>query len=123
MARTPLDVYLAAVRYVKAASALDSASAEVTAAEQVANVIQLVGNTAFDQGGATTLLEALMDDDSPFSGDQRKAIASTIRSVMSGAAAVATTDSRHMVKEQEHLYIYNYLPAKLWAFAKRGGCH
>ncbi len=59
------------------------------------------------------VFEALAAIDSPFSGEQRRAISTIIRDITTGTAPSATLQSRHVCKEQRHLHLHDYLRDKL----------
>ena len=111
---TPLSVFRAAERFVAASMAMDPTCTESLTADQTSHVIEVISKLAFTTDQGTDGLEALAAVGSPFNLEQRQSISKVIRDITSGALVSASLQSRQVCKEQRHMHLFNYLPAKIW---------
>ena len=110
---TPISVLRAAERFVVASSKVDPSSQARIAATQTTHVIQLIGGLTIDQVQAAEFAEALAVDGGPFSAEQRQSMHKALIGIIAGEAS-AVSDTRHVAREQSHMFLYNYFPQPLW---------
>ena len=115
---TPLSVYKAAERYVKATAAMHPEKAADIATKQANVVCQEVNKMTFDLSAASDIQEALVPTedsvDSPFSIDNRQIISATILSMCDGECPVATASHMDRAQDQSCTSWFNYAPSILW---------
>lgn len=111
---TPLSVFRAAERFITANAVMDPGSKDVLAIAQATHVIQVIGGMQFGSEEATSLTEVLAGVDSPFTHAQRCSIATAVRGIIQGYASTASAVSRTTVREQTHLFGYNYMSGQMW---------
>ena len=116
---TPLALFTAAERLCSATISMDGSKSTTFPAAQTQRLINEINNLSFDHEAGIELIEVLADKDrrTPFTTEQRAAIANTVNSILSGVMS-AVTDTRAFVKEQECLTPYKYYPLKLWAILR-----
>ena len=110
---SPLQLFDSAARFVTASANIDPGSKTKTAESQAAHLMQVLGSMSFDQDQATELLNSLAVD-KVFTATQRTSISSIVREVVQSGSSLASLAVRSFAKEQEHLYVYDWMPARLW---------
>ena len=93
---TPLSIHRAAERYVTASARLHPDKLEEISQKQHDRVVEEVGHLDFDHDGATELLEALADEGSPFSEEQRTSSSEVILHVQDGCFEEAVLRNKNM---------------------------
>ena len=111
---SPLEAFLAAERFINAAVKLDPRAKAAMSQEQTAHVVQLLESMSFNKDDGTLLLCELARTPSIFSVEQRQTIATSVRATLDNPCDLATATTRTFAKEQTHLFIHHYLPARIW---------
>ena len=115
---SPHSVVMASVRFVRAASAMNSTEKGRTSESECGRVCSMIQAMSFDHHEATHALEALHTiRDDVWTDDQRTRIAKTLQTSLTNLANIADMTRNHS-KEQECIKVYNYFPPKLWALCK-----
>ena len=120
MANTPLQMYMAAVKFLQCAAKLQPDRLTSVAVTQSYRLIEKLGKLKCDQDQATELLEKLAEEDPacPFTAAQKEAIGDVLITAEDGDHKDAAPSNRVVNKEQEHAYIFNYFPEILWSVMK-----
>ena len=113
---TPLQFYTTAVDYLLAVGRMHPDRMPELAIAQSRRVVQELNGVDVSQRSATELLEVLGSAGAscPFTMEQRESISDAVQSKVDGEDPAAVITNRPTCKEQEHLFLHEYLPQLLW---------
>ena len=109
---TPLDVVSSFERHMDIEVRLGLTSMVASTAKVMPSLLTRLRSLKPSMDEVTELLEYLGKENCLFSGEQKQEIGGVVQATMVDPAAPST---KAVVKTQQHLYLHNYLPARLWA--------